>query len=110
MDFSNNSNNKLEITKVLYYSTNEVDYWIYSVNEKGQSFNKYYVMSMNKVTKIPEIHDLDNPIKAFANVEAKSLELNENTMQYAKFLALKKIAENYLSKISEMDYDRRPKL
>ena len=82
------------IDRILKYSFNDGDVWIYSVKDEDDNRNvlyKYYTLFIKD--KIPVIIDLENPIATLQNIDIAPTEVKEGTKDYIIFMAYKDVAE-----------------
>ena len=94
-------NNEI-IYSVLKYIDNDKDAYIYStivnIDDMKESYN-YYQLTIQD--NIPTITEVENPIETLKNINTKAIDVKEDSFQYMRFLAYKKLAEdNYKRKMN----------
>ena len=87
------------IYSVLKYIDNDKDAYIYStivnIDDMNESFN-YYQLTIQD--NIPTITDIENPIEILKSIKTKAIDVKEDSFQYMRFLAYKKLAEENIIK------------
>jgi len=83
------------ITEIIKFNENGQEVWFYST-ESQNSDNKYQYYMLYIKDNCPVILELDNAINKLQEFKSNPIDINKNSVEFIKFLAIKDYAEKYI--------------
>ena len=89
------SDPKEHITDIIKYNENDQEVWFYSTdNQNSLNRYKYYMLWLQN--NHPELREVDNAMRVLQDFKSEPEDVNEDTLEYIRFLAIKDYAEKML--------------
>ena len=83
---------KEHITDIIKYIENNQEVWFYSTdNQNAINRYKYYMLTLQG--NFAKLEEIDNAMQKIQGFKTIPEDINENTLEYIKFLAVKEYAE-----------------
>ena len=85
------------ITDIIKFREDEQEIWIYSTQNSGD-LNRFRYYMLYLKNNVPCIIELDNAMNKIQEFHSEPEDINENSVEYIKFIAIKEYAEKILNK------------
>lgn len=89
--------NNSEKEKIYYYKFGSSDeMWVYATANAidGEKIFEYHILTL--IDNIPEIEDIESPLSMLKNISKPPTIIEEGTLEYIRFIAIKDIANKKL--------------
>ena len=85
------------ITDVIKFSENDQEVWFYSTDNLND-INRYRYYMLVLKNNVPSLEEIDNAMQRIQDFSSDPEDINENSIEYVRFMAIKEFAEKILKK------------